>query len=336
LVELLVVIAIIGVLVALLLPAIQAAREAARNSQCKSNLRQLGIGMLNFESAQRKFPSGGWGFRWVADPDGGLGPRQPGGWLFQIGGFIENANLATIGKGTRGQAKFDALAQLRAVKAPLFYCPSRGRAGVQFPSLEVSFNAGNGEEDAKTDYAASGGTWRGQHQGPPVNGDYTNCRGPGFPNCDGGLTPSDDTIGNSFNGIVAARTGAAGRQITDGASNTLMVGEKFLPPAFYDASSYENKTGASAADDNPGDNACAYVGHDQDTVRWPSASAPPTRDTEIESASDNYKTGRVHRFGSPHSGGVNVVYADGSVHSHDFETDPVVWDRLSNRQDGEM
>ena len=61
LVELLVVIAIIGVLVAMLLPAIQAARESARASQCKDNLRQLGIGMQNFENAKRAFPSGGQG-----------------------------------------------------------------------------------------------------------------------------------------------------------------------------------------------------------------------------------------------------------------------------------
>ncbi len=61
LVELLVVIAIIGILVALLLPAIQAAREAARQSQCKNNLRQLGVALLDFENAKRQLPSGGQG-----------------------------------------------------------------------------------------------------------------------------------------------------------------------------------------------------------------------------------------------------------------------------------
>ena len=76
LVELLVVIAIIGILIALLLPAIQAAREAARRSQCKNNLKQMGLAAQNHLSTQKCFPSGGWGFLWVGDPDRGYGNRR--------------------------------------------------------------------------------------------------------------------------------------------------------------------------------------------------------------------------------------------------------------------
>src|SRR5437762_11596414 len=71
LVELLVVIAIIGTLIALLLPATQAAREAARRTQCLNNLHQLAFASLNHEQALNQFPNGGWGPLWVGDPDRG-------------------------------------------------------------------------------------------------------------------------------------------------------------------------------------------------------------------------------------------------------------------------
>src|SRR3954453_2916900 len=92
LVELLVVIAIIGILVALLLPAIQAAREAARRTQCKNHLKQIAVACLNYESSQKAFPAGGWGFRWMGDPDRGMGRGQPGGWIFQVCSYLEEGD----------------------------------------------------------------------------------------------------------------------------------------------------------------------------------------------------------------------------------------------------
>ena len=79
LVELLVVIAIIGILVALLLPAIQAAREAARRRQCTTQLRELTLGCLNHHDVHGHFPTGGWGWNWVGDPDRGYGKEQTDG-----------------------------------------------------------------------------------------------------------------------------------------------------------------------------------------------------------------------------------------------------------------
>jgi prepilin-type N-terminal cleavage/methylation domain-containing protein len=99
LVELLVVIAIIGILIALLLPAIQSAREAARRSQCKNNLKQLALAVLNFESAHKHLPSGGWGYRWAPDPDHGYGITQPGSGFYSILPFHEQAALHDMGKG---------------------------------------------------------------------------------------------------------------------------------------------------------------------------------------------------------------------------------------------
>ena len=157
LVELLVVIAIIGVLVALLLPAVQAAREAARNAQCKNNVKQIALAMINFESTHKKFPSGGWGFRWMGDPDRGVGKAQPGGWVYQAAPYFEAGNITSIGAGLGDtREKYDALAEQRSVVIPSFNCPSR-RSTVRLESCEFCYNAGFPDlGDAKTDYAASG------------------------------------------------------------------------------------------------------------------------------------------------------------------------------------
>ena len=96
LVELLVVIAIIGILVALLLPAIQAAREAARRAECINHLKQIGIGFLNHESTFKMLPGGGWNAVYVGDPELGHGKLQPGGWMYQILPFVEEQAIYNL------------------------------------------------------------------------------------------------------------------------------------------------------------------------------------------------------------------------------------------------
>ena len=99
LVELLVVIAIIGILVAILLPAVQSAREAARRIQCTNNIKQLALGCLNHQSAQGFFPTGGWTNGWQPDPDQRVGKPQPGNWLFCILPQIEMDGLYGMAAG---------------------------------------------------------------------------------------------------------------------------------------------------------------------------------------------------------------------------------------------
>ena len=123
LVELLVVIAIIGVLVALLLPAVQAAREAARRTQCKNHVKQVMLSMHNHESAHKCFPN--WRLRPLAriaelpDRDGSgspFGPDKQGmGWPYQILPYLEGNAIIGI----------KTMAQLEDVTVPFFSCPSK-------------------------------------------------------------------------------------------------------------------------------------------------------------------------------------------------------------------
>lgn len=97
LVELLVVLSIIGLLIGLLLPAVQSAREAARRMQCQSHVKQLGLAALNFESAHRRFPSGGWGYQWQGFADVNSLAGQPGSWTFSLLPYLEQAALYQLG-----------------------------------------------------------------------------------------------------------------------------------------------------------------------------------------------------------------------------------------------
>ena len=109
LVELLVVITIIGILISLLMPAVQSAREAARRVQCQNNVKQLALAMISHETSTKRFPSGGWGWYWVGDPDRGLSwQNQPGGWVYTILPFIEQNNLFQMGTGQPSAQKLAA------------------------------------------------------------------------------------------------------------------------------------------------------------------------------------------------------------------------------------
>jgi prepilin-type processing-associated H-X9-DG protein/prepilin-type N-terminal cleavage/methylation domain-containing protein len=156
-VELLVVIGIIGVLVALLLPAVQMARESSRRSSCANNLRQQAVAVKLHEGTHKIFPTGGWGGEWLGDPDAGYGPTQPGGWIYNVLSFIEQDNLRQLGRGLKGAARDQALVQLMESHIDVFYCPSRRLPRLYPYTGDELKNYAKKPPDkvAKTDYAIS-------------------------------------------------------------------------------------------------------------------------------------------------------------------------------------
>jgi prepilin-type N-terminal cleavage/methylation domain-containing protein len=337
LVELLVVIAIIGILVALLLPAIQAARESARRAQCKNNLRQLGIACNLFENTHKVFPHGGWGFMWMGEPDQGAGPGQPGGWIYAVCPYLEEGNVYTVGSGLSAAEKRIELQKQISHVVPTFVCPTRRPARALSgytpdgtptdASGEQPYNVDMPAAVAKSDYAINGGhDAMSSGRGPAYS---CLARYPNWPPC--AFLNSEDDIRRRFSGVSTDHTGARVAQITDGTSKTILVGEKFLQPRFYD-------TGYGDAPDwkgNDGDNNSMYQGYDWDTHRFPGTNNLPAQDSDCDGkfpgcpAVGDYK--RI--YGSAHFGALNLVYCDGSVHTIEYDIDPAVWNDLGGRRD---
>src|SRR5262245_52811854 len=101
-IELLVVLAILGILLQLILPAIQGSREASRRTHCENNLRQLGLGVMTHHDTIGHYPTSGWGPSWIGDWERGRGRNQPGSWIFCVLDFIEQGNLWQSVKGQTG------------------------------------------------------------------------------------------------------------------------------------------------------------------------------------------------------------------------------------------
>ncbi|MEM9658892.1 MAG: DUF1559 domain-containing protein [Planctomycetota bacterium] len=328
LVELLVVIAIIGVLVALLLPAVQAAREAARRTQCQNNLKNIGLAAQNHHDTHGFFPSSGWGYRWTGDPDSGFGERQPGGWAYDILDYMEGTNIRAIGRGLEGGGsgpKFEALGVLKSTVFPMLHCPSR-RPAIGYPAVETSYNGAHPAVLSKTDYAANGGS-------------LTELLGTGpgiqcleqYPACTWNDAAERDRIDN-FDGLSTYRSEVSMAMITDGSSNTMLIGEKYMNPNQYD-------TGDGCADNNS-----LFQGNDWDTNRWvPGVSTrdpnivDPIKEAERMPRQDTPGFENcTRRFGSVHTAGFNAVHCDGSVHLIEYEIDPLAYYARGSRNDGNI
>jgi prepilin-type N-terminal cleavage/methylation domain-containing protein len=307
LVELLVVIAIIGILIALLLPAIQAAREAARRMECTNHLKQMSLGVLNHENSLKFFPTGGWIWYWMGDPDQGFGKKQPGGWAFNILPFIEARGLHDLAKGQTLAEKQKTLAAMGSTPLAVFYCPTR-RGTAVYPNFYDCVNTDAIAYAARTDYAANAGTIVGGFwSAPSVGGDPTK------------MSPDDYPNITAITGVIFTTSAIRVKEISDGLSHTYLLGEKYLIPDNY-------TNGREGVDNNP-----LYAGFDWDWERWGGPEKPtdpacqPTRDRPGDS--------NFVRFGSAHPAVFNMSLCDGSVRGMSYDIDPVTHSRLSSRAD---
>ena len=311
LVELLVVMSIISVLIGLLLPAVQAAREASRRVQCMNNLHQLSLAILQHEVAKQYFPTGGWGELWVGDPDRGTDENQPGGWIYNILPYIEQQAVHDLGMGKDTPTKQSIAVQMQGTIIPGFNCPTRRTEGRYKHTTIVSvFNAASQTEmDVRSDYAANAGDfWVDMGKGPNSYDD-SSYKWPDV---------------SKMTGICYLRSKVRPADIKDGATNTYLVGEKWLGSDHY----YDGET--------PGDDYSLYQGAAPDILRWvaknPGEHWPPCQDSKIPPGCDC----GLLPFGSCHPGLWNVALCDGSVHTISLDIDPETHRRLGCRNDGKQ
>lgn len=321
LVELLVVIAIIGILVALLLPAVQSAREAARRTQCKNHMKQIGLASLLYESAQSALPTAGWGYRWTGDPDMGAGASQPGGWTYSLLPYLEDGAVFNIGEGLAPAEKAAALVRQKMTPIPTFYCPSRRPAGLSYgPEFSINSADAPGDYVAKTDYAGNGGSIspsEGVGIGWSPEPSDVSCLET-YPDCNWGTyIPRKLAF---LDGIFLPRLTVGLQQITDGTSKTALVAEKYLRFDLYGLDA--NFSVNSCADNNS-----LYQGYDWDVIRWVNSAAgmrrrgDPLADYTPQSDSFDDPQACVVRFGSAHTSIFNAVFCDGSVQSIAYDVD---------------
>ncbi len=365
LVELLVVIAIIGILVALLLPAIQAAREAARRTQCSNQLRQIGIAMQNHIDSYKVYPTGGeyngaeienYQSGTLNNPGAPNGPNTQGlGWAYQLLPFLEQANVKNL----------NTTDAIKAAMIPGYFCPSRrpptrspfGNALMDYASAQpytftcpydpsvgpvvpwlytldnmIPFRGLSGTYGLRAYWcnsASNGGSPvdYGVYDGVIVRTPYRINR------CSPGVTCSHATPTMTARGerVPGNPTATRVAQVSDGTSNTFVVSEKLVRSDRYE--------GGNASDDRGWSD-----GWDPDNVRLTGFPPLSDSDTSICHNSDN----NVRKycdpdsgidnlfFGSAHPGGINVVFADASVHVFSFDIDLKLFNALATKDGAEV
>ncbi|MEN6406716.1 MAG: DUF1559 domain-containing protein [Thermoguttaceae bacterium] len=307
LVELLVVMTIIGVLVALLLPAVQAARESGRRIQCGNQVKQLSLALHQYVQARGVFPPGcivtlgtapGWTPWQEAKDTTGQAGLHGTSWLLQVLPFVEQQSLFE-----RWNFKKNVMGNAEIAKSdvPAFYCPSR-RTGIR---LEDRLHLPNyGWPGGGNDYGGCIGSGNGW-----TNNSYRYFTTPEDTH------PEEHWLLPTRKGIFLPNTSARFFDIRDGTSNTLMIGElqRLVSPP----------SGVSSVDS------------------WAAGGVATLFTANDDEKSSFYQTGGMNnKFfespGSEHPGGAQFGMADGSIHFLGESVDKQVFSYLGSMADGKM
>jgi prepilin-type N-terminal cleavage/methylation domain-containing protein/prepilin-type processing-associated H-X9-DG protein len=352
LVELLVVIAIIGILVALLLPAVQAAREAARRNACVNNVKNQALGALNYEATRKRFPAGALY---------GHGPDRNGfSWQVELLDFMEEKAAADFIRQAQKAAPANAPVDpystvfrgITQSTGSIFMCPSDDDNRAQLP---VEINAGL----TASSYCAVMGSAQSRATDFPGNPLINATPGKDF------IGPNSENAVN-LDGVMLPAKGVRTGEITDGLSNTLLIGERWyqlrawtvgayyssgslsraeqtlistkfrdaagnpLPPNIPISSTQSSSAKGIDARLTPNADLLAvgyYDAHDNSVPQRPGPvpTPPPAQQQRFNTLG----------FASFHPGGVNFAYADGSVHFLGDDIDPVLYVSLASRDGGE-
>ena len=306
LVELLVVIAIIGVLVALLLPAVQQARESARRSSCQNNLHQLGIALQNYHDSAKQFPPNS---PWKVGGDVKKEDRK-GSMLVKLMPYLEERSFfERLNFSGDVEEQIKTTPELASAQLNSLYCPSDRTQGV----------GATGE--GLTNYGPSVGAQKTY----TIASSPANCGYPGNTFGTGPVVHGNTTSLNDTSGIFSRQGYAAAiEQILDGTSHTLAMGE-LIPDCNFEIwyrSWYTSQPWY----------VCTSIPINYNTCR----DTPPGNEGLLAINCYSWNSyGPSAGFKSKHPGGAQFVFADASVHFISENIDYRNYQRLGCRRDGE-
>ena len=328
LIELLVVIAIIAVLIGLLLPAVQKVREAANRMQCANNLKQLGLAVHSYHDTYKFFPP-------ARCESSGFGPT----WAVLLLPYLEQDNVYRLWD--LADTYYRQRPEARMVNVKVYFCPSRRQpAGFSLPKagapvvLDASDDSRSGfphTPGGLSDYAANDGNGRQAEQPTSV----------------GALVSAGGTVrtGSGTNERLAKwQSITTMASISDGTSQTLLIGEKHVPQGWFGFGPYDSSVFNSDPGTGP---AFRQAGREWDHPSQPppgvdpeSTQRPWTRDlpfvTDPKLHNRNEYFRSDWRFGSYHPGVCQFVFCDGSVKalSNNMNILTLTW--LAIRHDGQV